>query len=39
MAGQTQAPPEQVLEPKQPVLEVITRQAGVLLSFPQVAAS
>src|SRR5450755_2299505 len=32
-AGQTQAPPAQVLEPPHPVLEVMTKQDGVLPSF------
>ena len=37
MAGQTQAPAEQELEPPHPEVEVTTRQAGVLLSAAQVA--
>jgi hypothetical protein len=36
-AGQMHAPPTQVLEPWQPVVLTTTLQAGVLLSWPQVA--
>jgi protein involved in polysaccharide export with SLBB domain len=37
IAGHTQAPPEQKLEPRQAVVLLTTLQAGVLLSGPQVA--
>src|SRR5450432_928113 len=37
IAGHTQAPPEQKLEPRQAVVLLTTLQAGVLLSAPQVA--